>query len=354
MVHTAPINASETRVEDEREDDDIDTREQDGSGRTTIRTAVRWVLSTGKDVAQVVAAARLNVPQKSKATRLLCLGIIDITRQDPLLEKLFTIAEWKEIGDDFRSAAQLTRVDDSLIDSLKQIMDSMEEVILRADESEIIGELEKLIFEPPRLNALRRAVQQDAANIIRLKPIASEAVMDNATTAHLKRWLVEKGEVQSIGSKVARDHDISSTERAASGQKLDLRVTLANTNEQLEALACLRSDGLPIPRKKKIKGDRLDLLNCLMEILLSYMRQVDVVPAEKLADLFVLSLQSFDWTSCVPGDLTPEGAIVLSTASDTLDLKSLYAAAPPAKCESARNRKNNKAKAASRRRSMAK
>ncbi|KAJ3144397.1 hypothetical protein HDU89_008271 [Geranomyces variabilis] len=122
-------------------------------------------------------------------------GIIDITRQDPLLEKLFTTAEWKEYGDDFRSIAQLTLVDDSLIDSLKQIKDSVE--------------------------------GQHAANIIRLKPIAWEAVMDNATTAHLmrtlidpmqKRWLVAEGELQSIGSKVARDHDISSTERAAAAR----------------------------------------------------------------------------------------------------------------------------------------
>ncbi|KAJ3171782.1 hypothetical protein HDU87_008324 [Geranomyces variabilis] len=100
----------ETRVEDENEDDvseedDIDTSEQDGSDH-------RWVLSTGKDVGQVVAAARLNI-------------------------------------------------------------------------------------------------RQYAANIIRLKHISSEAVMDNATTAHLvrtlidpmqKRWLVEEAELQMFAA----------------------------------------------------------------------------------------------------------------------------------------------------------
>ncbi|KAJ3135812.1 hypothetical protein HDU90_003551 [Geranomyces variabilis] len=280
----------ETRVEDEREDDDINTSEQDGSSWAVVTGPQfedggpalpepdhRWVLSTSKDVAQ-----------------------------DP----------------HFRSVAQLTRVDDSLIDSLKQIKDSVEVVILRADESEIIDELERLVFEND--GSSRRAG------------------------------------FKAFGSKVARDHGISPTERAASGQKLGLRVTLANTNEQLEAL-----------------------------ILLSYMRQVDGVAAEKLADMFVCSakgvfgcglLKKFTLSRSVPdvplienGDFTLlcnkrtleelvskireisllKARLCSRPRRITLDLKSPCVAAPPAKCKSARNRKTNQAKAASKRRSMA-
>ncbi|KAJ3178353.1 hypothetical protein HDU87_003666 [Geranomyces variabilis] len=380
-----------------------DVPSQGGRGPTLPEPECRWVLRTGKDVERAVNEARATIPEKQKASSLLHLGIIDVTRRDPLLS--FTDDEWQEVCNDFRSVVQLKRIDEDLSHSVTEIMDSVAAVIEQADKHNVVDELEKLAFDSPRQNAIRRSVQQYAANVIWLKPIASEAVMDNATTAHLvrtlidpmqKRWRLEECELQSIGSKLAREHDAEWSGRAASGQKLDMRVTLADTNEQLEALVCLRSGGLPVPSKKKIEGDRQDLLNCLMEILLSYVRKVSGVPADKLMDMFVLGLQSYDWETCIYGlgwrakgvfccgviksfslprslpdiPLIENGVFTLLCVEKTLDqlvrmakkislqkaqlysrerrvtldIKSPYAATPPAKCKSAAHRQRKDAK----------
>ncbi|KAJ3169381.1 hypothetical protein HDU87_000656 [Geranomyces variabilis] len=75
------------------------------------------------------------------------------------------------------------------------------------------------------------------------------------------------------------------------------RLTLKDTDTQLEALVCPRPGGLPKATKSKIEGDRADLMNCLMETLWNYMSKVQGVPNETLVDQFILGLQSYDWES---------------------------------------------------------
>ncbi|KAI8819016.1 uncharacterized protein EV422DRAFT_536328 [Fimicolochytrium jonesii] len=145
---------------------------------------------------------------------------------------------------------------------------------------------------------------------MRLKLPASEATADNATTAHMvkslidptqSRWLLEEGELQSLGSIVARNRTGKIGKRSTAGQKLDLRVTLADTNDQLEGLVCLRSGGLPRPGLAKFHLDRVDLLECLMEIVFAFGLENSGVLSEKIGGLFVMGIQSYDWSSYVYG-----------------------------------------------------
>ncbi|KAJ3150694.1 hypothetical protein HDU86_006311 [Geranomyces michiganensis] len=89
-----------------------------------------------------------------------------------------------------------------------------------------------------------------------------------------------------------RNFNTTACDKVVTGQKLDMRVTLCDTQEKLEAMICLRSGGLPKPPKNKAECDRADLLNCLMEILLAYMRKVDGVLADQITKMFVIGMQS--------------------------------------------------------------
>ncbi|KAI8590763.1 hypothetical protein BDZ88DRAFT_506042 [Geranomyces variabilis] len=115
--------------------------------------------------------------------------------------------------------------------------------------------------------------------------------------ANEDHWRLEEGELQGIGSKPARNDHAAATDAVLAGQKLDLRLTLKDTDAQLEALICLRSGGLPKATPSKIEGDRADLMNHLMETLWSYTSKVQGVPSEMLVDQFLLGLQSYDWES---------------------------------------------------------
>ncbi|KAJ3159538.1 hypothetical protein HDU86_001547 [Geranomyces michiganensis] len=255
---------------------------------------------------QIVNQSRLAVAEEDQPLSLLFLGIIDFDRRDPLLD--VTDAEWAEMKRDFYKNVKLTRVDEGLQQTVANVVEQIDTVIQQADVGRAIDEIEKLSYRSPRVNSIRRSIQQYAANVKRLgtRDVMSEYAFDNATNGHLvktlidpeeDRWRLEEGELQGIGSKIARTHRTAATDAVLAGQKLDLRLTLKDTDAQLEALICLRSGGLPKATTSKIEGDRADLINCLMETLWSYMSKVQGVPSKMLVDQFILGLHSYDWES---------------------------------------------------------
>ncbi|KAJ3166270.1 hypothetical protein HDU88_003494 [Geranomyces variabilis] len=265
-----------------------------------------WLLSTGTDVSAVVNQSRLAVAEEDQPLSLLFLGIIDFDRRDPLLD--ITEAEWEEMRRDFYKNIKLTRIDDGLQQTVAEVVEQIDTVIQQADVGRAIDEIEKLSYRSPRVSSIPRRIQQYAANVMRLgtRDLISEHAFDNATNGHLVKiledpeedhWRLEQGELQGIGSKPARNHHAAAADAVLVGQKLGLRLTLKDTDAQLEALIYLRSGSLPKATKSKIAGDRADLMNCLMETLWSYMGKVQGVPSEMLVDQFILGLQSYDWES---------------------------------------------------------
>ena len=97
-----------------------------------------------------------------------------------------------------------------------------------------------------------------------------------------------------LGVKYAvgrRNEDRSVVLRARIGQRCDFR-TLKNNIDKLEAIIGLRSGGLPVPHRKKIFEDRIDLMVAMQDILYTFFAANPNATDETLHQTFVLGPQS--------------------------------------------------------------
>ena len=146
------------------------------------------------------------------------------------------------------------------------------------------------------LTTCRRIVYGYCDRIATLRKHEREYEVDTATSAYLLERVIgripgfssSKGELQSTGSKATRNLDRGPCDSHMSGQKLDLRLYLAETTEEFEPLVHLRSGGLPAAGFRKGWTDRRDLALCLRDILHSFGVSVAGVPAQCFSQLYVL------------------------------------------------------------------
>ncbi|KAI9002377.1 hypothetical protein BC832DRAFT_118577 [Gaertneriomyces semiglobifer] len=114
-----------------------------------------WMLSTGKNVGEVVQKARKAVPDKAHSTSPLYWGILDVTDMDPVLEGFFNPTEWAEIVADFHEDVRLEDVHDDVRQSIHSVMDKIAETVARENTSNVVDAIEKVSFPSTRLNEVR-------------------------------------------------------------------------------------------------------------------------------------------------------------------------------------------------------
>ncbi|KAI9002033.1 hypothetical protein BC832DRAFT_130620 [Gaertneriomyces semiglobifer] len=137
---------------------------------------------------------------------------------------------------------------------------------------------------------------------------ASEGTVDQKLTAFMikalvdpyqERWKTDEGEVQSLGSMLARNTARSIEMKNVAGQKCDLRVILADSDHRLEGLVALRSGGFPKPGFGKFHSDRVDLAVCLRDILFAFLSNHQGCDPAQVSRLFVLGSQGYDYWQTV-------------------------------------------------------
>ncbi|KAJ3178587.1 hypothetical protein HDU87_003410 [Geranomyces variabilis] len=283
--------------------------------KSTVKDWQAWILSTGKDVGITVDRARAKIPEKKKTCNLLWGGIIDLSGTDVNLKEYFTDAELEEMRVDFEEDVRLEDISNEDRERLTKVMDAVRGIVDAAGSNsndDTINAIERLTFENDHTSIkLRRAVQNYALNTMTMTGSASEAAMDNATSGFLVKqlvnakrntWQLEEGELQCQASQKARTGDATGENaKSAIGQKLDLRVTLYDTTDNLEGLAYLRSGGLPRPGIQKFRDDRFDLAQCLAEIAFTFAKANAGVSEEDIGRFFVLGCQSYEWNTYVYG-----------------------------------------------------
>ncbi|KAJ3177547.1 hypothetical protein HDU85_005827 [Gaertneriomyces sp. JEL0708] len=278
-----------------------------------------WILASGKDVRKTICAARAKIPRDMRAASLLWWGILDLSQIDHYLKDAFTSSEIEEMRKDFDADVSLEELPESDQQAIVEIFNDVRQKSLKirlAWTTDSLTSWRHFIMEkihtatisgetPPTI--LRRTIQNYAANVTRLVLPASEASVDNATTAFLLknlidpqqlRWHLEEGERQSLASGYARNMDkTNASTTTLPGQKVDLRLTLADTTDRVEALIHLRAGGLPRPGLKKFALDKCDLAECMMEILHHFMKENSGVDPAHIGKMFVLGSLAWDWSS---------------------------------------------------------
>ncbi|KAJ3187652.1 hypothetical protein HDU85_006043 [Gaertneriomyces sp. JEL0708] len=268
-------------------------------------TSDAWILSTGQSVGQTIRAARETIPKKKRVYSLIWYGIVDVSGGDAFLNELFTAEERDEMRRDFEQEVQLAELADEQLDLLCSTMNRVNKVLSGISptiDADALATLFETLQGSEKENALRRVVQNYACDVHRLRSTASEALVDNCTSGYLVKalldsssthWRVEEGELQSLGSIAARNQQADPSNRMTAGQKVDLRVTLDDTMDRVEGLVYLRSGGLPRPGLRKFHDDRVDLVECLLEILYAVGVENMGVHSDTYRRLFVMGMQTY-------------------------------------------------------------
>ncbi|TPX64347.1 hypothetical protein SpCBS45565_g05942 [Spizellomyces sp. 'palustris'] len=300
-----------------------------------VRTAdpasfMEWTLKSGKNVLQTINDARSKLNDKHREISLIWWGIIDVSGADKVIagkhfaEKdisclftnsradIFTFEELEEMRVDFYQEVELESLEKEKRTLLENISDDIQEKVDGSwdDFDDLLDKIEEKRYDKWG-NKIRRVYQECLQNLMALQrhaEHASECTVDQKMTAFMIKtlvdpyqqlWKTDEGEVQSLGSMLARNTARSADIKNVAGQKCDLRIILADSDHRLEGLVALRSGGFPKPGFGKFHSDRVDLAVCLRDILFTFLSDHQGCDPAEVSQLFVLGSQGYDYWQTV-------------------------------------------------------
>ncbi|CAG8621377.1 1146_t:CDS:10 [Ambispora gerdemannii] len=282
-----------------------------------------WILSTGKNVSQVLENFRSTIPKSKAYLYPAFFGILDLSGEDTEVKKLFTDDEWSEMKNDFRKTVELKDIkeDDnkpeetnnsgggnntttnneakrqSQEEMLYDLFDKIQEAI-RKKPDDLITAIEKCKIEGnSKINSIRRLIQTYAYNLERLQTSISEAMFSNNFTNMLTKGILtyhqkfkyDEGEIQSISSAFITNSTKKPTDRSLIGQKYDFRVTC----DRFEMVIGLRSGGLPEACESKKWDDKIDLMVAMRDVLLQEAIENNGVECTDFKQLYTIGVHSY-------------------------------------------------------------
>ncbi|CAG8609649.1 18794_t:CDS:10 [Acaulospora morrowiae] len=246
-----------------------------------------WILSTGTNVSQVL-----------EEFNPIFFGILDLSGEDIEVKNLFTDDEWEEMKSDFNETAEFKEIKEK--EKLYELFDRIQQA-LKNKSGDDITEIEKCIIEGnPKINAIRRLVQNYLYNLERLQPSTSEAsfsnnfinMMSSGILTHDKKFIYDEGEIQSLASAMIANSTMYPTDKSLIGQKCDFRVTF----DRFEAVIGLRSGGLPEACKSKKWSDKVDLMVAMRDVLLKEGIETNGIKCAKFKRLYTIGVHSYGFS----------------------------------------------------------
>ncbi|CAG8465387.1 22917_t:CDS:10 [Gigaspora rosea] len=288
-------------------DYDESLEEEIPTGTALADTISSWVLSSGKDVGEVLSKYREKIPRTKAYLYPAYFGILDLSGEDVEVKNLFTDGEWNEMIQDFKSNVNLKDLEGKQERPLYDLMDKIVEVLMEKP-SDLITSIESCVIEDNiKINATRRLIQAYAYNLQRLQlPMSEVAFGSNFTNAITKGILTfdrtyhyeeRRGEIQGLASSVITNMKSRPTDRSLIGQKVDFRIS----KDQFELLIGLRSGGLPSAPKSKKWMDKVDLAVALRDVLINEGIENSGVDPNKFHNLFTLGVHTFNYNYNIYG-----------------------------------------------------
>ncbi|CAG8635693.1 1870_t:CDS:10 [Funneliformis caledonium] len=299
--HTA-ISFSDEESETEEISQPVTEQEENSPFNT-------WILTTGKNVSQVLEDFRSKIPKPKAYLYPAFFGILDLSGEDTEVKKLFTDDEWSEMKNDFSKTVEFKDIKDnnkpegannsggenttttsdtnkntttntsneakqrSQEEMLYDLFDKIQEAI-RKKPDDLITAIEKCTIEGnPKINSIRRLIQTYAYNLERLQTSITKAI----------------GEIQSIASAFITNSMKKPTDRSLIGQKCDFRVT----SDGFEMVIGLRSGGLPEACKSKKLDDKIDLMVAMRDVLLQEAIENNGVECIDFKQLYTIGVHSY-------------------------------------------------------------
>ncbi|KAG9306412.1 hypothetical protein G9A89_018295 [Geosiphon pyriformis] len=132
----------------------------------------KWILSTGKDVYEVLNEFKSKIPPTNAYLYPAYFGILDLSGEEPEVMELFTAEEWAEMKTDFDKTVVLKEMDTTEEALLYDLFDKIEQVLEKKNQrtSSRISRSGHL-----KINVIRRVIQTYVYNLDRLKPPMSES-----------------------------------------------------------------------------------------------------------------------------------------------------------------------------------
>ncbi|CAG8615310.1 25321_t:CDS:10 [Dentiscutata erythropus] len=254
-----------------------------------------WVLSTGKNVSQVLDTFRAAIPKSKAYLYPAFFGILDLSGEDTEVKKLFTDDEWSEMKNDFNETVEFKDIDEET--KLYDLFDKIQETIEKKPD-DLITAIEKCTIEgSSKVNSIRRLIQTYAYNMERLQTSIPEAMFSNNFTNMLtkgiltyhRKFMYDEGEIQSLASAFITNTTKKPTDRSLIGQKCDFRVTC----DGFEIVIGLRSGGLPEACKSKKWNDKVDLMVAMRDVLLREAIENNGVECTDFKRIYTLGVHSF-------------------------------------------------------------
>ncbi|RHZ76201.1 hypothetical protein Glove_202g18 [Diversispora epigaea] len=268
-------------------------------------TITSWILSSGKNVDEVLSKYRKKIPNTKAYLYPAYFGILDLSGEDVEVKNLFTDEEWNEMTQDFKSNVNLNDLEDEQERPHYELMDKIAEMLMEKPSDLITGIESCVIKDNIRVNAVRRLIQMYAYNLQRLRLPMSEASFGSNFTNMMTRGILtfdqiyqyEEGEIQGLASSVVTNMKAKPTDRSLIGQKVDFRIS----KDQFEMLIGLRSGGLPSAPKSKKWMDKVDLAVALRDVMINEGIENNGVKPENFHNLFTLGVHSFNYNYNIYG-----------------------------------------------------
>ncbi|RUP44904.1 hypothetical protein BC936DRAFT_148878 [Jimgerdemannia flammicorona] len=310
-------------------DDDVDNAKIDKicnkyiecvEGRQTSCRQRSWILSSGTNVGDVLAAYAKTIPNAEKFLNPVYWNILDLTGNHFETKCIFSEDDWAEMVASFEQEVKLVKSDIS--DGVLRFFDELEkasddrfalteidlflryqsarlQVVKAQGDDDVVTAIERIFPESinkdgVNLNAkdqdiatIRRAIVTYAENLRFVDLPVSEAAFDNAFTNMLvKRCLdpeelkIDVGEIACWASAERRNVGRSILLRARVGQKCDLRGTMKKSINNFEPLIGLH---------------RIDLSVTLRDIICQFFISNSKAQDDDLHKTFVIGMQSWGW-----------------------------------------------------------
>ncbi|CAG8692166.1 6739_t:CDS:10, partial [Ambispora leptoticha] len=260
-----------------------DHEEEISEGETQISTdhVCNWILSTGKDVREVLTTYRRSIPASKAHLYPAYFGILDLSGEDVEVKNLFTSDEWGEMIQDFQQNVQLSDLKEEHERPLYELMDRITEM-LNKNPPDLITAIEGCAVEVQRL----RLPMSEAAFGSNFTNLMTKGILTFDQIYHY-----EEGEIQSLGSAMISNLKANPTNRSLIGQKLDFRIS----KDRFEGLIGLRSGGLPPSPKSKKWSDKVDLSVTLRDALLTEGIENNGIALDLFRKLYILGVHTYDY-----------------------------------------------------------
>ncbi|CAB4492651.1 unnamed protein product [Rhizophagus irregularis] len=281
------------------------SEEEISTDKTLDDSSTKWILSSGRDVNEILSKYREKIPRAKEYLYPAYFGILDLSGEDIEVKSLFTDDEWNEMIRDFNNNVNLSDLGDEQERPFYELMDQIAEVLKKKPSDLITGIESCVIKDNIKVNAIRRFIQTYAYNLQRLQlPMSEAAFGSNFTNMTTKGILTfdqtyhyEEGEIQGLASSVITNLKTKPTDRSLIGQKVDFRIS----KEQFEMLIGLRSGGLPPAAKGKKWMDKVDLAVSLRDVLINEGIENNGIEPNKFHKLFTLGVHTYNYNYNIYG-----------------------------------------------------